>query len=51
MKPAISTKGRARGAHPASGPRYDLWMQPCGGILDEELDHRKFQMMRQAAKA
>ena len=34
----------------AGGPRYDLWMQPCGGILDEELDHRKFRMMRQAAK-
>ncbi|OCX75549.1 ProQ/FINO family protein [Acidithiobacillus thiooxidans] len=34
----------------AGGPRYDLWMKPCGGVLDEETDHRKFRMTRQAAK-
>ena len=35
----------------AGGPRFDLWMKPCGGVLDEETDHRKFRrMMRQAAK-
>ncbi len=35
----------------AGGPRYDLWMKPCGGVLDEELDTRKFlKKKRQAAK-
>ena len=33
----------------AGGLRYDLWMKPCGGILDEETDYRKFRMMRQDA--
>ncbi|MDA8153645.1 MAG: ProQ/FINO family protein [Acidithiobacillus sp.] len=34
----------------AGGPRFDLWMKPCGGILDEELDTRKFRLIQQAAK-
>ena len=33
----------------AGGPRFDLWMNPCGGVLDEEADHHKYRMMRQEA--
>ncbi|BDB14058.1 ProQ/FINO family protein [Acidithiobacillus ferrooxidans] len=40
-----------RAALKAGGPRFDLWMKPCGGVLDEELDPRKFlKKKRQAAK-
>jgi sRNA-binding protein len=39
-----------RSALMAGGPRFDLWMKPCGGILDEEMDARKFRMMQQAMK-
>ncbi|MCR2831337.1 ProQ/FinO family protein [Acidithiobacillus ferrooxidans] len=35
-----------RAALSAGGPRYDLWMKPCGGVLDEELDARKFLKKR-----
>ncbi len=31
----------------SGGPRFDLWMKPCGGVLDEETDNRKYRMMRQ----
>ena len=31
-----------RAALLAGGPRYDLWMKPCGGVLDEELNAWKF---------
>ena len=33
----------------AGGPRFDLWMNPRGGVLDEETDHHKSRMMRQEA--
>ena len=38
-----------RAALKSGGPRFDLWMKPCGGVLDEETDNRKYQMMRQEA--
>ncbi len=38
-----------RAALKAGGPRFDLWMKPCGGVLDEETDNRKYRMMRQEA--
>ncbi|MBU2768554.1 hypothetical protein HAP94_20865 [Acidithiobacillus ferrivorans] len=31
-----------RSALMTGGPRFDLWMKPCGGVLEEELDARKF---------
>ena len=52
MKNAISTKGPGRmpvtNTHP-SGPRFDLWMKPCGVVLDDKTDHHKYRMMRQEA--